>query len=74
MSVRLGNGAHACMQCEYCPPPGPPTTQCCGCWIYAVAIVGVGTVIIAVDYPEVQAIEHCHTPDEVFTLLRVWPD
>jgi hypothetical protein len=45
----------------------------CGVWLYLLGVRDFGVVAVAVDWPEVQAVELCATPDEVFTLLDVWP-
>lgn len=60
-------------RCERVRPADPPGTPPCGCWLYLAAAVEIGTFSIAVDAGEVQAVDLCRTPDEVFTLLDVWP-
>lgn len=68
--------AAACLRCEHAPPPGPPATHACGCWVYVARRAGGGWLLTAVDHGELDAVEACDGPAAVFARLglgHLWP-
>lgn len=56
------------VQCDHQPPPNG---NACGIWVYIANQRDLGLFAIAVDPPEIPAVEACHSPREVFHLLGV---